>query len=132
MLQNGFVSVFKHLHRLEKYHLLFSWVSKIFSTTAINYIRSTWTQRLIPENNITVFNENVNNLTTHVGNFDFEYDYEVLIIYSGKYEPLLRLFFKGYSYIEISEAFGISVNTVKSIVSRYRSKVKMDYFQTKS
>lgn len=124
LLQEGFIKVFKNLHRYRKEGSFEGWLRRIFINTAIeNYRRDVRTkyhlQPLESANNASLENEAPGRLAAQ----------DLLAIIQqlpDGYRLIFNLYaIEGYSHKEIAKLMNITVGTSKSQLSRARKHLKV-------
>lgn len=123
VLQDGFIKIFKNIHKFKKEGSLEGWMSRIIVNTALDAIR----KRKKEENNIEL--DNTNFEIVYKSDIEERLQADVLLEIVQKLPEGFRMVFnmyaiEGYSHKEIAEELGISESTSKSQYSRAKSALR--------
>lgn len=127
LVQEGFIKTFACLHALRDYRVVFHWVSNVFASLCLSFIKQTSFNKYSSVFNLQEISEDIDIMP--IDDFENRYDQDALIsLCKHSHQTILRLFIAGYNYPEISERVTMPVGTLKSIVSRCRAKMREEYF----
>ncbi len=122
VLQNGFVKVFRNIHKFRGDGSFEGWMRRIFVNTSIEYYRKHHYLYPILEVNGSGFEEISNDVFSR---FSTDEILQMIQTLSPGYRIVFNMFvIEGYSHKEISEILNISEGTSKSQLSRARSLLK--------
>lgn len=117
LLQDGFIKVFKNLHRFRFEGSLEGWIRRIFVNTAIEQFRKkSLPQTSIGEKHLDVADEDDITALERLAEKDI---LKMIHELAPGYQAVFNLYVvEGYSHKEISELLGISEGTSKSQLAR--------------
>ena len=123
VLQDGFIKIFRNLHKFEKKGSLEGWMRRIIVNTALDEIR----KRKKEQDNIEL--DNTNFKIVHNSDIEERLQAEVLMEIVQGLPDGFRIVFnmyaiEGYSHKEIANELGISESTSKSQYSRARASLR--------
>ncbi len=127
VLQEVFVKLFKHLHKVQKPESLGGWVRQITVTVAIDYYRTNAQQnsQLNLEETLHYIDQNNADVPLAIEQLSYQ---DMLAIIHGLpegYRMVLNLYIiDGYSHAEISKMLGISEVTSRSQLSRAKDNFR--------
>jgi RNA polymerase sigma factor (sigma-70 family) len=131
ILQEGFIKVFKKIHTFDSSSgaKLHSWIKRIMSNTAIDYLRVRKRVKFTPMetvgNTISVPNEIEEMEFMEETDLKASKALELISQLSPAYRTIFVMFaIEDYSHKEIAEMLGISEGTSKSNFFKARNKVK--------
>jgi RNA polymerase sigma factor (sigma-70 family) len=122
VLQEGFVKVFKNLHKFKGEGSFEGWMRRIFVNTAIEYLRS---KRMA-----TIGSESVENVLSDKQPTGLENLYKKDLLHSARtlssgYKTVFQMYaVEGYSHKEIASTLGITESTSKSQFSRAKAALR--------
>ncbi|HEX8356074.1 MAG TPA: sigma-70 family RNA polymerase sigma factor [Segetibacter sp.] len=123
VLQEGFIKLFKNLHKFKGEGSFEGWIRRIFVNTAIEHLRRA-------SSKATVGNEFVENSLTdrQPGALDNLYNKDLLLstrTLSNGYQTVFNLYaVEGFTHKEIAEKLGITESTSKSQFSRAKALLR--------
>lgn len=123
LLQEGFVKVFRNLHRFRAEGSFEGWIRRVFINTCIEYFRrrSLDLSRISEREEQTIGGEEANALD-HLAEKDI---LELIRDLSPGYRTVFNLYvIEGYSHREIADQLGISEGTSKSQLARARTALQ--------
>lgn len=123
VLQDGFIKIFKNIHKFRKIGSLEGWMRRIVVNTALDQIRKDKKS----QNNIEL--DNTNFKIVQKSDIEGRLQAEVLMDIIKQLPDGFRVVFnmyaiEGYSHKEIGKELGISENTSKSQYSRAKSALR--------
>ncbi len=126
VLQDGFVKVFRNLHKFRSGNPLKAWMRTIIVNTAISFIN-----KRNKKSKVTITLDNILNTMSVQANFLSSYELakkDVVNLINKlpeKAKIVLKLYaIEGYGHQEIADTMGISVGTSKSQLNRARVLLK--------
>ncbi len=130
LLQEGFIKVFKQLHRYRADGSLDGWVRRIFINCAIDHYRSN-KKRKNYEFIENYFSEDMGEVDNEVlGDISKQEFLKMLQSLPEGYRLVLNLYFvESYTHKEIAEALGITVGTSKSQLAKAKGYLKQNLLQ---
>ena len=122
ILHEGFIKVFRHIHKYQMGTSLNAWIKRIMINTAIDYYRKSVRRRT--EDLDTAFS--VKSKDPNAINFlSAEEIVSCLNELSPSYRAIFNLYvIEGYSHREIADQLGISESTSRSNLVKARAKLK--------
>ncbi|HRI00825.1 MAG TPA: sigma-70 family RNA polymerase sigma factor [Saprospiraceae bacterium] len=136
LLQDSFVKIFNHIHKLENADVLPAWIKKITINTCLKYIES---------NNKIKWEEFDDKIqlhkmdSDHQDEFEQEYAQQIQSIQNAindlpeKYKIVFNLHvYDDYTHEEIAELLGLVSSTVRSQYMRAKQKLIQSLNQNKS
>lgn len=122
IMHEGFIKVFKHIHKYQPGTSLNAWIKRIMINTAIDFYRKAVRRRtedLDTAYNVSAKDPNAINMLA----------VEEIIVCLQELSPSYRSIFnlyimEGYSHREIAEKLGISESTSRSNLVKARAKLK--------
>lgn len=123
IMHDGFIKVFRNMHRYQAGTSLNSWIKRIMVNTAIDFYRKRKRRRTEDiDNAIAVSSDNVD----VVSELSAQEILEALQELSPAYRSVFNLYIiEGYSHKEVAEKLGISESTSRSNLVKARSKLKV-------
>lgn len=122
IMHEGFIKVFKHIHKYQPGTSLNAWIKRIMINTAIDFYRKAVRRRtedLDKAYNVSSKDPSVINLLAA------EEIIECLQELTPSYRSIFNLYIlEGYSHREIAEKLGISESTSRSNLVKARAKLK--------
>ncbi|WP_142332823.1 MULTISPECIES: RNA polymerase sigma factor [Bacillus cereus group] len=122
--QDVFIKVFKHWHSFRQESSIKTWILKITRNTAINHLNSSYFKRI---SLVGFFSDDKQSSSAEQEFFkqeELNEVWDVVLKLPKKHREILILDAKyELSYEEMAETLGVSIGTVKSRLSRARSKV---------
>jgi RNA polymerase sigma-70 factor (ECF subfamily) len=131
MMHNGFMKVFRHLHKFEERHEkgFEYWIKKIMVNECLMYLRKNHNFKLISMDEV---NENDLINQGYSETIDAEACFSVLNNLPVGYRTVFNLYtIEGYSHHEISELLGIMESTSRSQLSKARKILQQKIFNQK-
>ncbi len=123
VLQDGFIKVYKNLHRFEHKGSLEGWIRRIIVNTALDQLR----KNKKSQNNLQLDDSNfeIVQKSDAIGRLEAEVLMEIIQELPDGYRIVFNMFaIEGYSHKEIAEALKISESTSKSQYSRAKSVLR--------
>ena len=122
ILNEGFLKVFRNLHRFSCQYLFKSWLAKIIINTAIDHFRSNLRRTLLTKS------ADVETAGNEIS-IESKLNYHDLLTMVQQLTPAYRIIFNmfvvdGYSHDEISKILKINTGTSKSNLFKARIKLK--------
>ncbi|MFA5574735.1 MAG: RNA polymerase sigma factor [Brumimicrobium sp.] len=123
VLQEGFIKVFKNIHRFENKGSLEGWIRRIMVNTALDHIRKYKKEKYNIELDGTTFKVSVNSKAESI--LQTEVLLELVQQLPEGYRVIFNMFaIEGYSHKEIAEKLEISESTSKSQYLRARKALR--------
>ncbi|RYM34114.1 sigma-70 family RNA polymerase sigma factor [Brumimicrobium glaciale] len=123
VLQDGFIKVYKNLHRFEHKGSLEGWIRRIIVNTALDQLRKN--KKNINDLHLDDSNFEIVQKSDAIGILEAEILMEIIQQLPDGYRVVFNMFaIEGYSHKEIAEALKISESTSKSQYSRAKSVLR--------
>ena len=123
VLQDGFIKVYKNLHRFEHKGSLEGWIRRIVVNTALDQLRKN--KKNINDLHLDDSNFEIVQKSDAIGKLEAEVLMEIIQKLPDGYRVVFNMFaIEGYSHKEISEELNISESTSKSQYSRAKSVLR--------
>ncbi|MEO0474087.1 MAG: RNA polymerase sigma factor [Bacteroidota bacterium] len=122
VLHEGFMKVFRNLHKFSRGTNLGAWIRRIMINTSIDHYRKSSKRPNLVEINHAVHETDVQDIVA-------ELEAKEILKMVQKLSPAYRTVFnlyviEGYSHKEVGEALGISEGTSKSNLAKARAKLQ--------
>jgi len=122
IMHEGFIKVFKHIHKYQPGTSLSAWMKRIMINTAIDFYRKAVRRRTEDLDNAYRVSSNDPNAINLLA---AEEIIECLQELSPSYRSIFNLYIiEGYSHREIADTLGISESTSRSNLVKARAKLK--------
>lgn len=122
LVHDGFVKVFKNIHKYQPGSSMYSWIKRIMVNTAIDHIRKQKRRRTDDLDNHFDIKTSAPDAIEQISQKEL---LEIIRDMSPTYRAVFNLYIiEGYSHGEISSALGISESTSRSNLVKARKFIK--------
>lgn len=130
ILHEGYIKIFKNLHKYHPGTSLISWMRKIIINTAIDFYRKDSKHR---SDELDAAKHVSSNIPDAISELNSEEILNALQRLPHSYRSVFNMFvIEGYSHREISEILGINESTCRSNLVKARIKLKAILFDSNS
>jgi len=126
LLQDGFMKIFRSLHKYNFSGSIEGWMRRLMINSAIDHYRKYKNIFSLSEKNILIAEEEIDNEEEEIySGFNTQMIMEAIQNLSPAYRTVFSLFaIEGYSHKEIAEKLNISIGTSKSNFSKARMNLR--------